>query len=124
MIKRAIYRYSTGDDMSGDFWWGMACIPAVVALVAIAVIAVMGAMWAWASWGGGTYKLYPKTLKNREVAGSIAACSKWTRYFWVPGWHVLVCRTTLATRDHSDVRKVYTDVQCAIRGALADSGLS
>lgn len=108
--------------MSRDFWWGMACIPAVVVLVAIAAVAVMGLIWAWADWGGDTYKLYPKTLKHREVAGSIAACSKWTRYFWIPGWHILVCRTSVATPDGSDVRKLHTDVQAAIRGALAESG--
>lgn len=110
--------------MSNDFWWGMLCIPAVVATISVAAIAVMGLIWAWADWGGDTYKIRPKTLKNREAAGAIAACAKWTRYFWIPGWHILICRTTLATRDHSDVRELHTRVQAAIRDAIAESKLS
>lgn len=104
--------------MSSEFWWGMACIPAVVALVAVAAAAVMGLIWAWAEWGGDTYKLYPKLIKNRPVIGSIVACAKWTRYFWIPGWHVVICRTSLATSDGTEARERHTRVQWAIRDAL------
>lgn len=108
--------------MSSDFWWGMACIPAVVAVVAIAAAAVMGLIWAWADWGGEDYKLYPKRIDNRSLVGAIVACAKWTRYLWIPGWHVFICRTTLATRERSENHNIHTDVQCAIRDALRAAG--
>lgn len=105
--------------MSSEFWYGMACIPAVAALVAIAAAAVMGVIWAWAAWGGEDYKLYPKQITNRPVIGAVVACAKWTRYFWIPGLHIVICRTTVATRDSGEVRERHRKVQWAIRDALA-----
>lgn len=74
--------------MSHDFWWGMVCIPAVIAVVAAAGAAIVGLIWASGRWGAGTYKLYPKQMKDRPVTGSIVACAKSTRYLRIPGWHV------------------------------------
>lgn len=104
--------------MSRDFWWGMLCLPVVVVLAASVYMAVISAI-AWsAHWGADTYKLVPKLVRERPLIVATVATAKWVRYCWIPGWHIVVCRTTLATKDSSPIQEQHRLMVRAIRGVF------
>jgi hypothetical protein len=100
----------------------MACIPAVVAFVAVAAMAVMGLIWASESVDLSSWKLWPKNpddrLRNRIPLTATVACAKWVRYLWVPGWHVVICRTRLAQKYSDDEDRRHSRVMRAVREAM------
>lgn len=108
--------------MSSDFWWGMACIPVVIALVAVAAAAVMGLIWASESVDLSSWKIWPKNpddqLRNRLPLTATVACAKWVRYFWLPGWHVVICRTRIAHKYSADEDARHSRVVRAVREAM------
>ncbi|QNO01129.1 hypothetical protein [Mycobacterium phage CELFI] len=103
--------------MSTEFWLGMACIPVVVALLALMAAAIMGLIYASSQWDFGTYKLWPHRTKPEVIAATVA-CAKSRRYLWIPGWHVVICRTTLFNRDDAEDIERHRKVQWAVRDAL------
>lgn len=95
----------------------MACIPAAIALLSVAAIAVLGLIHASARWDWGTYKLWPRNTPP-EVAAATIANAKTRRYFWIPGFHVFVCRTTLFNKDNTADIEAHRRVQHAVNDAL------
>lgn len=110
--------------MSHDFWMGMFAIPAValaIALIAAAVmIVVVPFVYLSERFSLDDWKLWPKKTAdyNRAVLPSIVACAKWTRYLWIPGWHIVICRTTLAGKGGPRDRERHHRVQVAVDSAL------
>ncbi|AEJ92547.1 hypothetical protein SEA_ADNAMA_7 [Mycobacterium phage Adnama] len=105
-----------------DFWLGMLALPAAAAAIALTVGVVAGVIWYSERFSLGTWRLWPRSTRGREVLPAIAACAKWTRYLWIPGWHVIICRTTLYDPyDVADNDKHYL-VRNAIREALRRAG--
>lgn len=102
-----------------NFGGEWACIPAVVALVALAAAAVLGLIFASAKWDWGVYKLWPHDTKP-DIAAAVIAGAKTRRYFWIPGFHVFVCRTTLFNADDRDAIEKSYQRQNAVRNALID----
>lgn len=109
--------------MSSEFWWGMAAIPVAALAVAVVFVAVVAVIFASERWSVGEYKLWPHRPSeyNQELLPAVVACAKWSRYLWVPGWHVVICRTTLTSRDDAADIERHRKVRWAVRDALADS---
>lgn len=91
--------------MSHDFWMGLLCIPVLIAGCALAFIAILGAIWAQATWMGTAYKLWPRSSK-REHLITVLASAKSARYLWIPGWHVMICRTYPGAANEGDQRRM------------------
>ncbi|AGV99500.1 hypothetical protein SEA_FLUDD_15 [Mycobacterium phage Fludd] len=111
-------RIIRGGAMSSDFWWGMFVIPAAALAVAGVLVAVMAVIWASAKWGGNEYKLWPKRWGQRESIVTVVATAKSVRYLWIPGWHIVICRTTMATRESRPEWQRRQRVQHAIGAAI------
>lgn len=112
--------------MSRDFWFGMFAIPAAAVAVAIVFGAFVSFVWYSERFGFADWALWPKRARNgnQDVLASIVACARWARYLWVPGWHVVICRTRLASgradRDHVRHLRVEVAVKTALREADAE----
>ena len=112
--------------MLPGFWWGMFAIPAVALAVAGVAAAVMIVLVPFVylseRFSLGDWKLWPKRLAdhNRAVLPSIVACAKWSRYLWIPGWHIVICRTTLASKHDDENRERHRRVQWAVDEALRE----
>lgn len=95
--------------MSSDFWVGMLCIPVVAVSVAAVAATIVGLIYLSERIDLSVWKIWPKNpddrLRNRDTLTATVACAKWVRYFWVPGWHVVVCRTTLYRGDEMDLER-------------------
>lgn len=98
------------------FWLGLVAVPAVVACVAAAAGLVVVAMSLHARLAGSAYKLIPHRFHSHAALASIVACAKWVRYMWIPGFHVVICRTSISGREPG--RAVHSDVSNAIVNAL------
>lgn len=109
--------------MSRDFWFGMFAVPAAAVALAILAGVVLAFVWYSERFSLGDWKLWPKKVDsyNRYRLPAVVACAKWARYFWIPGWHVVICRTRLAgpvpDRLHNRVERAVED---AIRGFDAE----
>lgn len=83
--------------MSSDFWWGMFAIPIAAVAVGIVSAAAIALIHYSERFNFPDWKIWPKRVQkyNRGSIASTVASAKWVRYFWVPGWHIVFCRTTL-----------------------------
>lgn len=108
--------------MSGDFWWGMFTIPAAALAVALTLGAVVTFIWYSERFELGNWKLWPKRMAeyNRASMSAIVACARSVRYFWIPGWHIVICRTRLYRSQDSDEHERHGHVRDAVRQALAE----
>lgn len=89
--------------MSADFWLGMFAIPAAALALALIYGAGSMAIYFTERIDVGSWKIWPKRVQkyNRGSIASTVAGAKWVRYFWVPGWHVVFCRTRLVRQGDS-----------------------
>lgn len=108
--------------MSSEFWLGMFCIPAAAWAIFCTFSAVLGLIWVSELVDLSAWKIWPKNpddrLRNREPLVATVACAKWVRYFWIPGWHIVICRTKLHDpNDAADIER-HRKVQWAVRDLL------
>lgn len=104
--------------MSRDFWFGMFAIPAAALAVAIIGLSIAGFIYLSAKVSLWEYKVWPKESKAPEVLAAVVANAKSRRYFWIPGWHVVVCRTTLWHVKAKEDLRAHQRVQVAVRNAI------
>lgn len=83
--------------MSSDFWLGMFTIPAVAWAAATVFAAVSMVIYFSERFHVDTWKIWPKRVEKygRGSIASTVAHARSVRYFWVPGWHIVMCRTSL-----------------------------
>lgn len=98
------------------FWLGLVAVPAVVAFVSVAVGLAAVAMSLHSKYAGSAYKLVPRKFDSHAGMASIVACAKWVRYMWIPGFHVVICKTSISGREPG--RAVHARVKWAIVDAL------
>lgn len=108
--------------MSSAFWLGMFCIPAAALAIFTVCAAVLGLIWVSERVDLSSWKVWPKNpddrLRNRDSLTATVACAKWVRYFWIPGWHVVVCRTTLYNRDDDYDIERHRRIERAVRESM------
>lgn len=106
--------------MSRDFWFGMFAIPAAAVAVAIGFGALVAFVWYSERFDLTSWKLWPKRARdgNQEALASVVACSKWVRYLWVPGWHIVICRTRFASERFGREWQRHHRVEVAIRETI------
>lgn len=109
--------------MSHDFWMGMLVIPALIGGFAVASAAVLALIYVSAKVNLADWKLWPKDanyLSNRPVLAAVMMRAKSVHYVWIPGWHVVICRTTLfKCQDAEDVLK-HRRIERAVREAISE----
>lgn len=105
--------------MSSDFWWGMFCIPLAALAVAMVVMAGTALIYASERWAISEYKLWPKRWAEQDRLAAIVAYARGVRYLWIPGWHILICRTTNWQRLTKAEWTQQQRLQFTIRNALA-----
>lgn len=86
------------------FWAGMVALPVLVAAMAHAVAAVAWLIRISARVSLPDWKLWPRNVDrygglNRAPIAATVATAKRVRYLWIPGWHFMLCRTTLPDDD-------------------------
>ncbi|MGB3483999.1 MAG: hypothetical protein WBB07_17505 [Mycobacterium sp.] len=106
--------------MSKDFWWGMFAIPLAALAVAGVLIAIMAVIWASAKWAGDEYKLWPKRWGQRESIVTTVAMAKSVRYLWVPGLHVVICRTSIPQNEPDDEWRTRLNVKHGIAAVIRE----
>ncbi|MFA5608199.1 MAG: hypothetical protein WDA07_13610 [Leucobacter sp.] len=109
--------------MSRDFWFGMFAIPAAAVAVAVVAGAAVAFIWYSERFDLSSWKLWPRRPKpyNNAVLPAVVACAKWVRYLWVPGWHIVICRTRLFDAGDTAACDRQRRVQQAVREALSDA---
>lgn len=109
--------------MSHDFWMGLLVIPVVIGGLAVAAAAVLALIYVSAKVDLTTWKLWPKSadyLSNRPALAAVMVRAKSAHYLWIPGWHVVICRTALfKNRDAEDIEQHWR-IQRAVREALCE----
>ncbi|SIM03291.1 Uncharacterised protein [Mycobacteroides abscessus subsp. abscessus] len=109
--------------MSHDFWMGLLVVPLLIGALALAVAAVLALIYVSAKVDLAAWKLWPKSadyLSNRPVLAAVMVRAKSAHYLWIPGWHVVVCRTTLFNgRDAEDVEQ-HRRIERAVREVMID----
>ncbi|CPR73327.1 hypothetical protein [Mycobacteroides abscessus] len=107
--------------MSHDFWMGLLVIPVLIGGLAVAAAAVLILIYVSPKVDLSTWKLWPKGadyLSNRPVLAAVMMRAKSAHYLWIPGWHVVICRTTLFnSRDAEDVLQ-HRRIERAVREPL------
>lgn len=110
--------------MSNEFWLGMFCIPAAAWAIFTVFTAIVATMWVSERVDLSSWKIWPKSaddrLRNRETLVATVACAKWVRYLWIPGWHIVICRTTLYRPGVTADIERHRLVQRAVREVLDD----
>lgn len=109
--------------MSHDFWMGLLVIPVLIGGLAIASAAVLALIYVSAKVDLGAWKLWPKSadyLSNRPVLAAVMVRAKSAHYLWIPGWHVVICRTTLFNCHDAEDIEQHRRIQWAVREAMAD----
>ncbi|WP_236745797.1 hypothetical protein [Mycobacteroides abscessus] len=102
---------------------GLLVIPVLIGGLAVAAAAVLILILIYVSAKVdlSTWKLWPKDanyLSNRPVLAAVMMRAKSVHYLWIPGWHVVICRTTLFNcQDAEDVLQ-HRRIERAVRDAL------
>ncbi|MDO3050700.1 hypothetical protein [Mycobacteroides abscessus] len=105
--------------MSHDFLMGLIAVPVVVAFMALMLAAIAGLIWASAKVELGTWKLWPKKADRPSIAATMT-WAKSVRYFWIPGWHIAICRTGMFNaKDKASIER-HRRVQWAVRDAMEE----
>ena len=108
--------------MSHEFWMGVLALPAVLGVGAVTVAIVSAAVWFSADvCKVHEWKLHPKRYSDRANLAAIVSGAKWTRYFWVPGFHVVIARTGLATRESRAASARQSRIRNAILAAYREN---
>ncbi len=106
--------------MSSDFWWGVAVIPAAVLAICVTAGAIAGLIWLSAHFRVNEYKLLKRSEDhNRANLAATMVCAKWVRYCWIPGWHLVLCRTTLYGRGGDAIEHRHRQVRASVQATVA-----
>lgn len=107
--------------MNRDFWLGVLAVPGVLAVCAAGVAVVAGLAWFSISvCRFNEWKLAPRKFHSRATLAAVVANAKWTRYMWIPGWHIVIARTGLATRETEERSRRHSRIRDAILRAYRD----
>ncbi|AMU26612.1 Uncharacterised protein [Mycobacteroides abscessus] len=107
--------------MSHDFWMGLLVIPVLIGGLAVAAAAVLILIYVSAKVDLSAWKLWPKSadyLANRPVLAAVIVRAKSAHYLWIPGWHVVICRTALFNSQDAEDVEQHRRIQRAVRDAL------
>ncbi|AVO21681.1 hypothetical protein I5I01_gp76 [Mycobacterium phage MooMoo] len=104
-----------------DFWWGVLAVPLVIATMAIGLAIAAGAVWfsidvcKFNEW-----KLLPRQWGERATLAAVVAEAKWARYLWIPGWHIVICRTGLGGKESAERSRRHGYIRDTVRRAYQD----
>lgn len=107
--------------MSRDFWFGMFAVPAAAVAIAILAGVVLAFVWYSERFDLKDWVLWPKRdRRSKQMMAATVACAKWVRYLWVPGWHIVICRTRFAWRRSYQEFMLHHEIEHEVALRLAE----
>lgn len=107
----------TNVALPDGFWLGLLMIPVVLICTALTLGTIAWLIWMSERVHLGQWKIWPHKT-DRVMITATVACATCVKYLWIPGWHIVICRTTnYHAKDDQDILN-HRDMQRVVREEL------